>query len=249
MRFLLRLAVGLYPPAWRARYGVEFQALLDETQPGWPDIVDVLSGGLQMRLRYLHPSLTVAALGIVGAIGAGGIAFVTASRFASTGTMNVRPAASPTAPGSARLEDLMPGLARVAFSRDVLMGIIQQHHLYSSARSSTEDLVDRMRGDIRIQLISRSVVQVSFASTEARQAQQVAGELMSQLVRANLEGRQRGHETGPGSIVQVIDLPDEPRVSVSPQRVAVASFGGLGGGALIGVLIGLLRRRPSQLTP
>jgi hypothetical protein len=239
MKFLLRLAVGVYPRAWRARYEVEFQALLDETQPGWRNIVDVLIGGLQMRLRYSHPGLIVAALGIVGALGAGLIAFVTASRFASTGTMNVRPAASPTAPGSARLEDLMPGLARVAFSRDVLMGIIQQHHLYSSARSSTEDLVDRMRGDIRIQLISRSVVQVSFASTEARQAQQVVGELMSQLVRANLEA-------GRGAIVQVTDLPDEPRVSVSPQRVAVASFGGLGGGALIGVLIGLLRRRPSQ---
>jgi hypothetical protein len=236
----------LYPPAWRARYGVEFQALLDETQPGWRDIVDVLSGGLQMRLRYLRPSLAVAALGIVGAIAAGGIAFVTASRFASTGTMNVRPAASSTASEAARLEDLMPGLARVAFRRDVLMGIIQQHHLYSSARASTEDLVNRMRDDIRIQLISRSVVQVSFASTEARQAQQVAGELMSQLVRANLEGRKRGHETAPGSIVQVIDLPDEPRVSVRPRRIAVASIGGLGGGALIGVLIGLLRRRPSQ---
>ena len=239
MRFLLRLAVGLYPPTWRARYGVEFQALLDETQSGWRDIVDVLSGGVQMRLRYAHPALTVAALSIVGAIGAGGIAFGTAGRFASTGTMNVRPAASPTAPGSARLEDLMPGLARVAFSRDVLLGIIQQHHLYSSARSSNEDLVDRMRGDIRIQLISRSVVQVSFASTEAPQAQQVAGELMSQLVRANLEA-------GRGAIVQVTDLPDEPRVSVSPRPIAVASFGGLAGGALIGILIGLLRRRPSQ---
>ena len=239
MRFLLRLAVKLYPPAWRARYGVEFQALLDETQLGWRDIVDVLSGGLQMRLRYLRPSLAVAALGIVGAIGAGGIAFATASRFASTGTMTVRPAASSTASRAARLEDLMPGLASAAFSRDVLMGIIQQHHLYSSARSSTEDLVNRMRGDIRIQLISRSVVQVSFASTQARQAQPVANELMSQLVRANLEA-------GRGSIVQVIDPPDEPRVFVSPRRVAVAGFGGLGGGALIGVLIGLLRRRPSQ---
>jgi hypothetical protein len=246
MKFLLRLAAGLYPPAWRARYGVEFQALLDETRPGWRDIADVLSGGLQMRLRYLHPAVTVAALGIAGAIVGGGIAFGTSGRFASTGTLTVRPSASPTASGAARVEDVMPGLARVAFSRDALMGIIEQHGLYRSARSSPDDLVDRMRADIGIQLVSPSVVQVSFASTEARQAQQVAGELMTRLVRANLEVREAEGSLGSrgrGSIVQLIDPPDEPRASVSPRPIVMASFGGLGGGALIGLLIGLLRRR------
>jgi hypothetical protein len=246
MKFLLRLAAGLYPPAWRARYGVEFQALLDETRPGWRDIADVLSGGLQMRLRYLHPAVTVAALGIAGAILAGGMAFSTAGRFASTGTLTVRPAASSTASGPARVEDVMQGLAPVAFSPDVLRGIIQQHRLYAGARSSTEDLVNRMRDDIRIQLISPSVVRVSFASTEARQAQQVAGELMSRLVRANLEVREAEGSLGNpgrGSIVQLIDPPDEPHASVSPRPIVMASFGGLGGGALIGVLVGWLRRR------
>jgi uncharacterized protein involved in exopolysaccharide biosynthesis len=237
MKFLLRLAVGLYPPAWRARYGVEFQALLDETRPGWRDIADVLNGGLQMRLRYLHPAVTVAALGIAGAILSGAIAFNTTGRFASTGTLNVRPAGSPTASNGARVEDdVMPGLARVAFSRDALMAIIQQHGLYRSVRSSPDDLVDRMRGDIRIQLVSPSVVRVSFASTEARQTQQVAGELMSRLVSANLEA-------GRGSTVQLIDPPAEPRASVSPRPIVMASVGGLGGGALIGMVIGLLRRR------
>jgi hypothetical protein len=241
MKRLLHLAARLYPGAWRDRYGVEFQALLDETKPAWRDVVDVLNGGLQMRLRRAHPAITVAAFSIAGALGAGAIAFSTADRFASAGTMTMRPGGPSTAAEAARLEDVMPRLARAAFSRDTLMGIIEKHNLYPSerAQSSTEDVVNRMRGDIGIQLISRSVVEVSFASADARQVQQVTDDLMRQLVRSNLY-------EGAGSVVQLIDPPDEPQVSVRPRRVTVAGLGGLGGGALIGTLIGLLRRRVSQ---
>jgi hypothetical protein len=241
MKRLLRLAARLYPAAWWDRYGVEFQALLDETKPRWRDIVDVLNGGLRMRLKRAHPALTVAVFGIVGALGAGATAFSTAERFASTGTMTVRLGGPSTASETAKLENVMPRLARAAFSRDTLIGIIEKHQLYRSerAQSSVERVVNRMRGDIGIQLISHSVVQVSFISADARQAQQVARDLMSELVRANLYERS-------GSVVQLIDPPDEPKVSVSPRRVAAAGLGGLGGGALVGTLIGLLRRRPTR---
>jgi hypothetical protein len=194
-----------------------------------------------MRVRHAHPALTVAAFGILGALAAGATAFSTADRFASTGTMTVRPGGpSTTTSETARLDDVMPRLARAAFSRDHLMGIIERHDLYGSerAQSSPESLINRLRGDIRIQLISRRVVQVSFRSVEARQAQQVARDLVSKLVEANL------HE-GVG-VVQVIDPPDESVVSVSPRRVAAAGLGGLVGGALIGTLIALVLRRPTQ---
>ena len=241
MKTLLRLAARSYPAAWRDRYGVEFQALLDETKPRWRDIVDVLNGGLQMRLRRAHPALLVAVFGIVGGLGAGATAFRTADRFASISTMTVRPGRPSTAFETARLEDLMPRLARAAFSRDILTGIIERHHLYRSerAQSSVESVVNQMRGDIGIQLISHSVAQVSFTSADARQAQQVARDLVSELIRANLYERS-------ASVVELIDPPDEPRVSVSLRRVAAAGLDGLGGGALIGTLIVLLRRRPAQ---
>jgi len=238
MRRLLRLAAHVYPAAWRDRYGAEFQALLDETKPGWGDILDVLNGGLQMRFRHTHPAVTGAVFGIICAVGAAAITFTVANRFASTGTMTVRPGA---ASATSRLEDVMPRLAAAAFSRDTLMDLIEKYHLYRSegAASSAESVVNRMRGDIGIQLISRSVVQVSFTSADARQAQQVARDLVSEIVRANLSERS-------GSVVQVIDPPDEPQVSVSPRRVVGAGLAGLGGGTLIGTLIGLLRRRPPQ---
>jgi len=241
MKRLLRLAARIYPASWRDRYGIEFQALLEETKPRWSDILDVLNGGLQMRVRRTHPALTMAAFGILGALGAGATAFSTADRFASTGTVTVRPwGPSTTTSETTRLDDAIPRLTRAAFSRDNLMGIIERYDLYRSerAQSSVDSLINRMRGDIGIQLISQRLVQVSFTSAEARQSQQVARDLVSELVEANL------HETV--GVVQVIDLPDESVVSVSPRRVAAASLGGLVGGALIGTLIALVLRRPTQ---
>jgi hypothetical protein len=240
-RLLATLATRVYPAAWWDRYGVEFEALLDETKPGWRNVVDVLNGGLQMRLEHTGPALTMAAFSLVGAVGAGAMAFSTAERFASTATLSVRLAVPSTAADAARLEDLMPRLAREAFSRDFLTGIVQKHDLYhnEAADSSADELVNRAREDIGVQRISPSVVQVSFAAAEARKARLVTVDLVSQLVSANLQA-------GLGSIVQVLDRPDEPRRSVRPRRVAVAGLTGLGGGALIGILLGWRRRRPSQ---
>jgi hypothetical protein len=240
MKRLLGLAAWLYPAAWRDRYGVEFRALLDDTDPRWRIIVDVLIGGLQMRLRSLHPALTVVAFSVIGALAAAAIAYNIVDRFASTGTMNVRPPVPLQASDTAWLQDRMPRLAHDAFSREFLARIIRKHGLYlQRGQSSTDDLVNRMRGDIRIQLLSRSLVQVSFAAADARQAQEVTGDLMALLVDANFA-------TNGESVVQMIDLPDEPRPSVSPRRIAVAGVGGTGVGALLGALITIRRRRPSQ---
>jgi hypothetical protein len=231
----------IYPAAWRDRYGVEFQALFDQMKPGWRDILNVLNGGLQMRLRRAQLALTVAAFGVLGALAAGALAAAASDRFASTGSMTVRPASAQTGSGSER-EDVVIGLARAAFSRDFLTDVIYRHNLYAGERAQTptEDLVDRVRGDIRIERVSRSIVLVSFVSPEARLAQPVTNDVLGQLVTANLT-------TGQGSVVQIIDRPDEPKAFARPQRVATAGLGGLSGGALIGMMLGILPRRRSPL--
>jgi hypothetical protein len=231
MKKLLRMAAHLYPAAWRDRYGVEFQALLDQIDPGWLDIVDVIKGGLQMRLRRTHPAVIVAAVGVAGAFVAGAAALSTADRFVSRGTINVR---------GPEPEGVMPRLAADAFDRATLTGIIGRYDLYrrERTRSSAEDAVERMRGDIGIEWISPSVLQVSFTSSDGRTAQHVAQELMSQLIRANFDAR---------SNVQLkIDLTGETQRSLNARRVALASAGGFGGGTLIGTLIAFLRRRVTR---
>jgi hypothetical protein len=175
MKRLFDLAARLYPRAWRDRYGLEFQALLDEMKPGWRDIADVLAGGLQMHVRRAHPAVIAAAVGIIGACVAGVVAINTADRFVSKGTMNVQRAAT------AKPDDVMPRLAREAFNRNTLTGIIEKYDLYRSerAQATAEDVIHHMSGDIGIQLVSPSVFQVSFASSDGRTAQHVAQELMS----------------------------------------------------------------------
>jgi hypothetical protein len=241
MRVLLHLASRLYPGAWRKRYGVEFQILLDDITPRWRDVVDVLAGGLQMHVKRAHPALTAAVFSIAGALVAGAVASTTADRFTSSGTMTVRRAGPSTAPETARLEDVMPRLAREAFRRDILTGIVDQHDLYRGERTrlSSEGIANRLRGDIGIQRVSPSVFRVSFASSDGRQAQAVARELMRQLVDSNFQSKGGGS----GAIVQVIEPPDEPTASVNPRRVARTGAAGFGGGALLGTLIGFFRRR------
>ena len=36
MTSFMRFAVSLYPARWRARYGREFEALIEDMDPGWP---------------------------------------------------------------------------------------------------------------------------------------------------------------------------------------------------------------------
>jgi hypothetical protein len=49
MRRWPALATNLYPQAWFDRYGEEFQALLEDLDPGWRKFTDVVRGALKMR--------------------------------------------------------------------------------------------------------------------------------------------------------------------------------------------------------
>ena len=44
---LIRFASRLYPPSWRRRYEVEFEALLEDAGRDWRDVLDVLLGALK----------------------------------------------------------------------------------------------------------------------------------------------------------------------------------------------------------
>lgn len=51
MRRLTRLAVHLYPAAWRARYGDEFLAMLEQEDAGLSILMDVIAHGVMVRFR------------------------------------------------------------------------------------------------------------------------------------------------------------------------------------------------------
>ena len=69
MNRLMRLAVAFYPAHWRARYGDEFEALLEDIHPGWLDFWNVVIGGFAMRLTSIGPiPVALAAVGVLGGI-------------------------------------------------------------------------------------------------------------------------------------------------------------------------------------
>jgi hypothetical protein len=63
MRRLIRTLVWLYPARWRHRYGDEFVSLLDELDPGWRQLFDVVQGAIVMNLRSIRPSVVAGSLG------------------------------------------------------------------------------------------------------------------------------------------------------------------------------------------
>src|SRR5689334_17481351 len=98
MRTVLRLAVHLYPSAWRARYGEEFHALLEELDPSLGTIANVVTGGILMHVKERSATLgRVAVLGAAGLVIAACIAFVTSHRVESRGTMSLQPYAGDAA--------------------------------------------------------------------------------------------------------------------------------------------------------
>lgn len=50
MRRALCLAARLYPARWRTRYGREFEALIEDVEPGWRYGWDVLLGAMEMQM-------------------------------------------------------------------------------------------------------------------------------------------------------------------------------------------------------
>jgi hypothetical protein len=51
MKLLIRLAAKLYPRSWRARYGAEFDALLDDIGADFRTACDVLTGAVAMHVQ------------------------------------------------------------------------------------------------------------------------------------------------------------------------------------------------------
>lgn len=58
MKRLIRHVSLLYPPAWRARYGAEFDALLREHEASLGTLLDVLANASHARVRSWAPPST-----------------------------------------------------------------------------------------------------------------------------------------------------------------------------------------------
>jgi uncharacterized protein involved in exopolysaccharide biosynthesis len=248
MRKMIHFAVRLYPVRWRARYGPEFHALLEDMNAGFGDLLNIVKGALLMQIKWSNVPLMAAACGLLGIGVAALVSHATPRRYASTVVVSIEN-------GEPALPQRVALVASRAFSDPALTSLIEKNELYPSERGSRSmaDELHRFREDITVQLTTPKALQVSFSYPDSQKSQQVAGELMDRLMEANLVAREQEAEdermnqqasprdlTLPGERFRVIDLPHP--VPVGANLIEVLSLG-FGGGALAGAAIAMLRRR------
>ncbi len=91
-----------------------------------------------------------------------------------------------------RIEDRLQSIQQQILSRTRLERIIQDFNLYAEARKTAimEDVVERMRGNIAVQVVKGDAFRVSFTSDEARTAMRVTERVASLFIEENLRDRE-----------------------------------------------------------
>jgi uncharacterized protein involved in exopolysaccharide biosynthesis len=238
----MRFAAGLYPAAWRARYGEEFEALLEDIGPCWRDVWNVLAGALKMQMATWTWWKLVSALALAGAAVMAMAAFTMQPRYESSGVVRVTPTVVSEARGQ-NLEQAMSNQVRnqvvalVIKAQDStsLKEIIHDERLYPHGvgQGTMEDAVTQLQRDIRFMPYNHArALEVSFRYPDAIKAQHVIQKLMTLMMAANTANATEGQTP---SLVEVLDpasLPIKPVYPNWPFMIAI----GVGAGALIGCL-------------
>src|SRR5215469_8236248 len=127
------------------------------------------------------------------------------------------------------LQDRLQSMTQQIMSRTRLLRIIDQFNLYGGSRRLTpEQIVERMRKDIEIQLVQApghkddlSAFRVSYSSRDPRIAQQVTNELTSLFIEDNLETRRQQSQSTTGFLDSQMQ---EARQKLSDQEERVRDF-------------------------
>jgi hypothetical protein len=262
---LIRVAGRLYPASWRRRYGVEFEALLEDTSRNWRDVLDVLLGALKMQLTTWSFGKVAAGFGLAGALLCGAISFIAMpDQYTSDAVLRVQyssradifPCASEPRPATDNTEEFVTNLMQSALARKSLAGIIEKHGLYQRerAREPMEDVIERMRHDVRFERIGHShAFHVRFRYSDAEQARRTERELIDKLMEENVAFARALSRQGPDLTgtnrrfaydMEVLDPASLPILPSSPNRFLIAAMG-LAVGLLLGALTAVVvRTRP-----
>jgi hypothetical protein len=246
MKFLVSLAVLIYPREWRKRYGEEFAALLDDSGGGWNVLGDVLFGGLKMRTMKTDLRLCLG-LGLAGLAIAAAMSFQMPKRFRSEATAQI----SGEGIQQADLSEMIMQLESHALSRTSLFNLIQDPalNLYSRERAlmPVEDVIEQMKSkDLRIAIVSnpnpssKVTFKVSYIGATPELANRTTQRIVGQLISLNLE---RGRAGEKPATLQVLDPASTPVNAIGPNRMLISLIG-LAIGVGLGLLIAGIRRWP-----
>ncbi len=247
----------LYPAPWRARYGDELDALLNDTGADARVVTDLFRGGMRMQLKTWSFLKLAVALGLVGALLGVAVSFTVPKQYTSVATMEVQPAQineSEISNGSRnQLNEYIQMMETQVLSRNVLAGIINQPQLqlYSDERrgKSLEDVIEKMKGSIMIQFVTlpgalgrrASAFDIRFNYPDKFKAQGTVRALMNAFNVWNIHALEAGlvpPDTGSLGVLDYASLPVSP---LYPSRNMLMVAGFLFG-ALIAVIWRLVQR-------
>ena len=272
MRLLTEWAMFMYPREWRRRYGVELQCLLEDSGASrGRDVFDILKGGLIMRYTGTNAIRMAATWGITcalaGLLVAGGVALAMPDRYRAdalvVGRVRTAQDASPVPASKEQMWTVVnraindERLTRIVAGYGLYGYQVIAEHPYQQGQDPAQDLamsekVAQFRRDILVGAFDPNshrpsngadgVVAVMYSYPIAPLTAQVANQLASAIAEEGLK-----ESPGTGSFRIVIANPARiPEKPYRPNRMLIV-VDGLAGGALLGIIIALVRRRPMQL--
>jgi polysaccharide chain length determinant protein (PEP-CTERM system associated) len=92
---------------------------------------------------------------------------------------------------TAKMEDRLPSISNLILSRSRLERIIMDFNLYADQRAHgiMEDVVQRLRGDIAVQVEGQDSFRVKYVSSDPQTAQRVTSRVASLYIEENLRDR------------------------------------------------------------
>ena len=255
---LIQLAASLYPAWWRARYGPEFDALLEDVNPGAGTFVNIVKGALLMQFSRLDLARSAAASLLVGVGVAGAVLFATPRHFASTMAIEWHATHETAWPGATRPDAL-------GFTDRNLAQVIDKLGLYPEERGSrpAAEVVNRFRRNISVTrsvpagqdrpqaqasadgvLRDRGLLTLLFTYPDGPTAEKVVNALGQIVVTENLRRVEANSAAEPdrGGSVRVRITEPARHDKTGPNLVAVMGAG-LGAAALAAAGMFVLRRR------
>ena len=131
---------------------------------------------------------------------------------------------------AADLQERLQSMTQQILSRTRLLRIMDDFNLYPEVRSrlSADELVERMRKDIQIELVQApnrrgdlTAFKIAYLSSDAQLAQKVTSKLTSLFIDENLKARQQQSE----ETTQFLDSQlEEARIDLSDQETRVKEF-------------------------
>lgn len=228
---MTRWAARLYPRWWRERYGEEFAALLDDTNPGTRGAFDILKGALAMQMTTLSAKRVFCLTTITGLFLGVITAFLLTPQFSSKAALEI--------PGDGNIREASVRVnteTQQVLSRGTLTRLIRDLGLYSDLKQkmTAADLLETMRRDIRLMALtgtSEPTFQIEFRYPDSAVAQRTVSALTVEYEKAGFTVK------SPASLAQKPTFPNKLNISL------VGLFIGTALGFLSALRLYLFRRR------